>query len=205
MGGKNYRVSAFTLIELIIVIAILAILAVIAIVAFRNQIFKGNDAKRKADLNRIGVAAEEYEKDHNCYPPADLVVCTPVDSGLQPYLNNIPCDPITHLSYYYEPGPGSCPAWYRIFTKLENTTDASIFPGIGFNGEDNFYTGSPNAPPPYESGVVTGYWGCINRACVPVVVSSPGHPICNPTYTDPSCGTTNSCTDQQTTFPCKPI
>lgn len=66
MGRKN---SGFTLVELLVVIAFLAIIAVIIINALRSSLWKGNDAKRKADLDRIKIALEEYEKDHNCYPP----------------------------------------------------------------------------------------------------------------------------------------
>ena len=107
MGRKN---SGFTLVELVIVLAIIAILAVIALLYLRGQLFKGNDARRKGDLNRISLALEEYEKDHNCYPPTSqpgselLMECDP-GTGLEPYLSKIPCDPVRLSSYYYEYDP----------------------------------------------------------------------------------------------------
>ena len=81
-----------TLVELLIVVSIIILLVLIAIAFFRGQLFKGLDAKRKADINRIKVAIEEYEKDHDCYPPPQIVVCDP-GTGLSPYLDKIPCDP----------------------------------------------------------------------------------------------------------------
>src|SRR5271157_5862912 len=98
--------SGFTLVELMIVLAFLAVLIAIVIVFFTGQIAKGTDAQRKSDMNRIKLALEEYEKDHNCYPPKDLVTCNvaPLNgTGLRPYLEKIPCDPATGSSYDYEP------------------------------------------------------------------------------------------------------
>lgn len=176
MGRKN---SAFTLVELIIVVSIITALALITIAYFRGQLFKGNDAKRKSDINRIQVAVEEYEKDNNCYPLA--VSCNP-GTSLKPYLEKIPCDPSTKASYYYETDGGVCSKWYRIYTKLENTQDQSIIPGIGPGSAYNFTQGSPNAPevtgtsnpttppsiPTPTPSNFTGYYGFKNGVCVPL-------------------------------------
>ena len=132
---------AFTLIEALIVVAILALLATLSIMSVKNQVLKGNDAKRKADINRIKIAVEEYEKDHNCYPQS--VVCTGGGTGLQPYLNKIPCDSTTNQSYAYEPSctsGGCCPNWYRFYAKLQNTADTEITPSIGPGNQYNFYS-----------------------------------------------------------------
>jgi len=150
MGRKNYRYSAFTLVEILVVIAILGVVATVGVAYSVNQIYKANDANRKGALNRIAVALEEYEKDNNCYPPAspDPLVCSP-GTGLAPYLAKIPCDPVTGNPYSYEPGiPAACPTWYRIYTKLQNSTDTSIIELIGPGGAYNYYTGSANAPKP---------------------------------------------------------
>src|SRR3990170_6469076 len=93
--------SGITLTELMIVVVIIAALALLAFWALRTQIFKGYDARRKGDIARIKVAVEEYEKDHDCYPLPQLVVCDP-GTGLRPYLDSIPCDPRTGASYYYD-------------------------------------------------------------------------------------------------------
>jgi prepilin-type N-terminal cleavage/methylation domain-containing protein len=138
MGNKQ----GLTLVELLVVVGIITTLALVSIWFFRGQIFKGNDAKRKGDIHKIQLALEEYEKDHDCYPPSTLVSCNP-GTGLVPYLNRVECDPATKTSYFYEPENETCPSWYRIHANLENLQDADINnPG----GTFNFYTGSPNAP-----------------------------------------------------------
>lgn len=50
--------KGITLIELIIVITLIGFLVLIGITYFRAQAFKGNDARRKADIRRIQVAIE---------------------------------------------------------------------------------------------------------------------------------------------------
>jgi len=153
MGTKNYRhnsftLNGFTLVELMIVAAIIAILATIAILAFQSQILKGNDARRRADINRIKIAVEEYEKDHSCYPPS--VVCGVIlTQPIYPYLNNVPCDPVTKKSYAYEPScsvASCCPSWYRIYANMDYKRDPTLTPGIGPGSAFNYVSGSDNAP-----------------------------------------------------------
>jgi prepilin-type N-terminal cleavage/methylation domain-containing protein len=122
--------NGFTLIELIIVVTLISFLALLAISYFRNQIFKAQDAKRKSDIKTIQIAVEEYEKDHNCYPTPEMMDCTP-GTGLMPYLNKIPCDPITNESYYYNYQVDDCPSWYRLYTVLENESDDDIVTNCG--------------------------------------------------------------------------
>lgn len=202
IGEKNYKAlpstglrgAGFTLVELMIVVGIIGFLALIAISYFRGQLFKGNDARRKSDINRIQVALEEYEKDHNCYPFSYAVQCDP-GTGLKPYLEKIPCDPVTKVSYYYEYEDDACPSWYRVYTSLDNKSDANITENIGPSEMYNFYKDSPNAPlievagasgsgPP---GGVT-FYGCKAGVCQPLMWDStrPG-PECDPNYTIDGC------------------
>jgi prepilin-type N-terminal cleavage/methylation domain-containing protein len=191
MGRKNTR--AFTLIELIIVVSIIATVSVVAIAYFRGQIFKGNDAKRKADINRIKIVVEEYEKDHNCYPLA--VSCNP-GTNLRPYIDQVPCDPTTHASYFYEHQDAVCPHWYRVYTKLENVSDSASTPNIGPSSVFNFSQASPNAPEisSEDSGPGTsptppsGFYGCKSNVCVPISwnASRPG-PECDPNFQNSTC------------------
>lgn len=156
-------------------------LVLIAIAYFRGQIFKGRDARRKADINRIQIAIEEYEKDHNCYPPPDLLLCDP-GTGLRPYIDKIPCDPETGEDYVYDKDPNSCAGWYRIFTNLENTSDDNITANVGPGGSYNYYASSPNAPAgQYSEG--GGFYGCKGGSCVSLYWdnSRPG-PECDPNY-----------------------
>lgn len=200
---KKEKSSGVTIQELLIVVMIISILATIAIWYFRSQIHKGNDGKKKADIRRIQVALEEYEKDNDCYP-VSLPACKPGD-GFAPYLSKIPCDPVTGAGYFYEPDPSSvCPRWYRMYSKLDFMADTDIGkvgcsygcgPGLAFN----YYASSPNAPNPAAGASEedegngpppTGFYGCkaAQGGCVPISWDSsrPG-PECDPNYQNVSC------------------
>ncbi len=139
--------NGFTLVEILIVVAILAFLAVTTIGFFLPQISKGRDAKRKGDLDRIKIAIEEYEKDYNCYPPSALLECNP-GTGLAPYLDKIPCDQTTDLSYYYQSEAGTCPTWFRLYFKLQFEKDAKARPlcAASDGNSYDYYVTSANAP-----------------------------------------------------------
>ena len=214
MGTKDLRNNAFTLVELLIVITLLAVLAVIVILSFQNQVLKANDAKRKSDINRIKIAVEEYEKDHNCYPLPQLVVCTNGGKGLQPYLNQIPCDPVTNASYFYDYQNSSCPYWYNFYAKLQYTADPIVTPGIGPSGAFNYVSGSSNAPVGQSvSGSIvhaiggsnevpeSSNYGCENGVCVQISwdPARPG-PVCDPSFQNSNCY--GQCGPQ--TVECKP-
>lgn len=205
--------KGFTLVELVIVIAIVGILAALIVSYLVSQISKGYDANRKSDLDRIKIALEEYEKDHNCYPSPSLLTCLNGGTGLQPYLNQIPCDPVTHASYFYEYEDSTCSTWWRLYTKLDNSQDPNIMALCGGpdNKTFNYYISSPNAPgcvsttgtgstggtgsdgggvssstPP--PGVTGKYFGCISGACSPIQwdPQRPG-PECDPNYQNSNC------------------
>ncbi len=185
MTEKLYK--AFTLIELLVVVAIIGLLIALAATAYIKQISKGFDARRKADLNRIKIAVEEYEKDHNCYPPALTACGYSVDIPIHPYLSNVPCDPHTKGPYIYETDGQDCAKWFRIYTVLENKNDAQILEGIGPGSLYNFYVSSPNAPQITVGGSVSCpyTYGCIDGTCVQIeqIVQGSGcEPICTPTY-----------------------
>jgi prepilin-type N-terminal cleavage/methylation domain-containing protein len=188
--------KGFTLIEVLMVVGIIALLIVIAIGTYRAQLLKGFDGKRKADINKIKIALEEYEKDHECYPTIDEISCTPGD-GLRPYLSKIPCEPNSTESYVYYPDNASCPKWYWIFTALDSETGPGCEYGCGPTADlriYDFYGSSPNADKPYENDAptpaptgqiqYTGRFKCVNSACLPEVVGD----NCDPNYGDPSCG-----------------
>ncbi len=184
-----------TLVELLVIIVILMILAAFAIMYLRSQIFKGRDAKRKGDMHKIQVAVEEYEKDHNCYPLPQLVVCDP-GTGLRPYISKIPCDPTTQTSYYYEHEDSTCPSWYQLYTSLEYESDEDIIGKIGPEGDYNYCLTSPNAP----DCQVSDTWGCFDGECLPI------YEYCVPRYGDDTCS--NLCRNSTTEEPqneCNPV
>lgn len=179
--------SGFTLIELMVVIGLIAFLAILIVSFLRSQIFKANDARRKAEIKRIGIAVEEYEKDKNCYPTT--VTCT-TNTSLRPYLDTIPCDPITKEPYYYEHEGTSCPKWYRIYAKLDNEKDVDYQAGIGQDSLYSYYQSSPNAPAltPSSPGGGDIYMGCFSGVCRQIVGTT-----CEPSYGVGSIPCSNMC------------
>lgn len=138
--------NGMTLIEVMISMTIIGFLTVLVTFYLRSQVFKANDVKRKSDLNKIGIALEEYEKDHDCYPAVAIVTCNP-GLGLKPYLDKIPCDVVFQTSYGYQIDTATtCAKWYRLFSKLENSKDSDYQVGIGPGSLYNFVYTSPNAP-----------------------------------------------------------
>lgn len=119
--------TGFTLVELLLVITVIAILAVIVLMGInpKRQIDKSYDAVRKKDLNNLKIAFEDYNSDHSCYPPAEILdVCG--GDRLQPYIEKIPCDPQTKEKYLYVPEEGNVCSGYRVLTGLRNKTDPYI-------------------------------------------------------------------------------
>ncbi len=194
--------KGMTLTEILIVVSILGFLAVLTTIYLRSQIFKSYDARRKTEVKRIGIAVEEYEKDKDCYPTS--VSCQP-GTDLKPYLNEIPCDPTTKTSYYYQPEESSCPKWYKLFAVLQNESDVDYRKGIGPSAAFSFSYSSPNAPIEDIQNTANYYVGCKSGVCVPVVINpNTGMPSCVINYSGTrcltSCGTPqapeNECVEQ---------
>lgn len=128
--------KGFTLIEILIVVAIIALLAVLAIFMLMNNLGKSRDGKRKADLDRIKIAFEEYYVDEGAYPPEDILE----DCGgetLKPYLSTIPCDPRTKRPYCYIYDADYNGQNYRLLSSLEVNTDP-IIANLGCNDPDEY-------------------------------------------------------------------
>lgn len=70
MTMSERKRSGFTLIELLVVVAIIGLLATISIISFSSARMKARDAKRMADLKRIGDALEIYYQENGYYPPS---------------------------------------------------------------------------------------------------------------------------------------
>lgn len=138
MNNKN----GFSLIEVLATVAVISVLTMLIVPYLRSQTYRANDARRKAELNRISQALEEYEKDFSCYPQAPI-------ANLNPYLTQIPRDPIFKTAYPYETDGTACPKWYRLFSRLQNTKDPDYRVSIGPAALPkiyNFVVTSPNAP-----------------------------------------------------------
>lgn len=119
--------KGFTMIELLITAALLALLIILALFLWQNQLAKARDARRKADLERLKIAFEDYYNDNECYPPSNILE-TCQGEQLQPYLNSVPCDPLTDEPYCYihDQDNLACGQSYRILASFENVFDKII-------------------------------------------------------------------------------
>lgn len=186
--------QGFTLIEILVVVAIIALLIVLAFSTVLKNLLKGNDARRKADLDKIKVFVEEYEKDHNCYPTAESMAMCGSDPSIaiHPYLSDVPCDPVAKIAYVYVPADDSaCPDWYKLYTVLQNNKDPKVIAGIGPGNVYNYYVSSPNAPVDSDGlgggDGNSGYYGCIGGVCKPIPLIN-GVMACGPAYVPSNCG-----------------
>ncbi len=126
----------FTLIEVLIVVTIVALLAVMAIFLLLNNLGKSRDGRRKADLDRIKIAFEEYYVDENTYPPSDILVdCN--SGALKPYLGSVPCDPKTKRPYCYLYDADFNGQNYRLLSSLESSGDP-IIADLGCSDSDEY-------------------------------------------------------------------
>ena len=133
---------AFTLLELLIVVALLITIAIAVLIALNpwGQINKGQDTKRKQELNQLSKVFEDYYNDNNCYPTPSKVCYNATGSttcnicgnqstspSFSPYLSRLPFDPRQPLKkYLYQVDSNNCPSWYRIYTAFSDRSDPII-------------------------------------------------------------------------------
>jgi prepilin-type N-terminal cleavage/methylation domain-containing protein len=117
----NKRFRGFTLIEVLIVVAIIGILVLALTLSMRAQREKAEDARAKADLERLRIAFEDYYSDYNCYPPSEWFDSADDCNAdyLQPYLSTIPCDRRTGEPYVIERDSADSCNWYKLYTTLD--------------------------------------------------------------------------------------
>ena len=184
--------NGFTLTELLVVVTIIVVLGLAILVGINPmaQIFKGYDARRKADLSKIKIALEAYYSDHDCYPTKDVFSQCGSDA-LKPYLDAIPCDPNTKKPYtiYLVPQASTCPQQYAVYAQIYSFFDSSgdkinycpktmAVSSPGMLNTDITYGCSSRA-------VCPTHYGCKNGACV--VVSQDELPACSPSFCDSLC------------------
>ncbi len=110
--------KGFTFIELLVVIGIISILVVMEVFTYTNSQRSARDGKRKADLENIRAALEQYRSANNSYPPISSITFNPSctangplqDANTPPntYINPLPSDPYCQLyTYYYSASSAS--------------------------------------------------------------------------------------------------
>lgn len=186
---RNHK--GFTLSEILVVVTIIVILGLAILVGINPiaQIFKGYDARRRADLAKIKIALEGYYSDHECYPTIPPNYTCDSDF-LKPYLDSMPCDPNTKKPYviYLTPA-GSCPQQYAVYAQIYSFFDknANLIPYC----PDTIEMHSPGMS---NADVISGcsgrsicpvYYGCKNGSCV--VIAQDDIPHCSPYYCGSDC------------------
>ncbi len=117
--------SGMSIIEMLVVTVMIALLVLMAIFTYQRQVAKARDAERKDDLERLRVAFEDYYNDKGCYPAAAVVLSCNQDV-FSPYINEIPCDPLTGEPYkFFSPNSNTCRG-FKLLTNLENDDDPAI-------------------------------------------------------------------------------
>lgn len=147
MASKSYK--GFTLVELLLVVGILGTLTVAILMNFNplEQVRKGRDAQRKADLATLQRALEIYHNDNNAYPGSTADYKISISGwnwggSWSPYMQKTPKDPISAKTYRYvsvSNGQG-----YRVYANLER------------GGKDPQACSSGTACPNVPSGVTCG-------------------------------------------------
>lgn len=154
------RLSAFTLVELLIVVSIIAILAGILFMGnIQSSFQRTRDVKRKQDLVKLAKTFEDYYNDNQHYPPNDqntpndpsngFIDNTPWDSPWTDRIPQLPNDPLApNREYFYQTNPYN-QNFFALYAKLEDTNDPDIYnvgcrAGCGPNLAYNYVILSPN-------------------------------------------------------------
>ena len=189
---KMKKQNGLTLIEILVVVAVLALLLLALFKVFKVDVNRSKDAERKADLQEIKLAFENYYNDHQTYPPEEVLAdCQ--SEALRPYLKNVPCDPETGEPYLYLPAPGDGDnsAGYRLLSILTNKSDPVIEKigcqdGCGVPEDHPLASSSFN----YVYGIAEGVPLVLRRTALPTVTltSTPtSSPTPVPTVADSYC------------------
>lgn len=163
--------KAISMIEVLVVVALLAIVMMVVFRQFGGELGKARDAERKEDLKQLKLAFENYHNDRGSYPPVEyLSDCG--GSSLQPYLKEVPCDPVTGQPYLYLPDMvmGENIHAYRILSFLSNIQDPIVAQlgcqyGCGIPDSHPLYSSAPS----YVYGVAEGVPLVLDGYVVPTV------------------------------------
>lgn len=135
--------KAFTMIEILVVATIIGLLAATAAVSYTSLNRSSRDARRKADIEEMRAAFEQWRSDYGSYPTTQVTVsCTVANcctsqvsliSGSNTYLQSVPRDPqCPSRTYYYNPAGYTFGAGLEMATSVcANLTSPLCGAGIG--------------------------------------------------------------------------
>lgn len=164
---------SFSLIEILIIVAILGVVVFLILVVVSVQLKKARDARRKADIEMLRKALDEYYDTFNYYPQTLPACDGSFKLGETNLISSVPCDPQTKKPYVYETDGKQYSAWYRLYAKLENTYDPIIDilgcrQGCGADCSYNYGVASPNIGLSYcPSSLPTATPTPLQYACSP--------------------------------------
>jgi len=122
---KNKNRRGVLLAEVLVTAFLVMAITFFSFLAILKQLARARDARRKADLDRLKIAMEEYYFTFLRYP-RELPDCgQPLLVNNSKILAAIPCDPKTGQPYYYESKRGNG-QYFRIYALLEDGRDNSI-------------------------------------------------------------------------------
>ena len=100
------RLSAFTLVEMLLVLVILGILAAIVVPKFTGVSAKAQRKAAATQISTFATSLDMFEVDNGKYPRSlnDLVVQPRDASNWHQYMESIPVDPWQHPYVYTFPG-----------------------------------------------------------------------------------------------------
>jgi prepilin-type N-terminal cleavage/methylation domain-containing protein len=129
---KRSAQLGLTMIEILAVLAIIGVIIVALMLSLPKQLGRSRDAQRKADLEKVKIAFEDYYNDNGCYPDQTMMQSCG-GTAMQPYLQSVPCDPQSKQPYLYIPDLGDTCSGYRILANLEDDQDR-VIESLGCSG-----------------------------------------------------------------------
>lgn len=125
----------FSIIELLVVIAILGTLITLLLPNFVNVRQKGQDSRRKLDLEQMRSALEQYRSTNGYYPTALSALTAPTV-----YISTLPTDPSSTNTYQFSALPAGCNnvatlcTDYVLGALLSSTSSCTVTPTTNCSG-----------------------------------------------------------------------
>ncbi|MBF0500674.1 MAG: hypothetical protein HQM09_11120 [Candidatus Riflebacteria bacterium] len=128
MNIGNHKISAFSLLELIVVVCILGAIFLIAMPYYGNYASDTRHTVMQSNHKTLRNVLMEYHVDRGDYPHSADALNT-LWSGSTRYVLDCPVDPeadaVASWGYVYYPAVGNNPAYYKLAQKYEDLLDIS--------------------------------------------------------------------------------